>query len=117
MEQLPADPIAFRARPEALGVDDPGELLRQHLVPHPLSTFLLRAGSDHLAAAGIRRGDLLLVDRGLTPRACDVVVASAADRLEVRRLGGDAGEPVAVWGVVTAVVHQLRGRAPSAAPP
>jgi DNA polymerase V len=121
MEALPADPIAFRARPEALGPDDAGELLKERLVPRPLTTFLLRVGSDALADEGIQAEDILVVDRSLTAAVGEVVVAAQGGRLVARRLAqagqdprlaadADAGEdaPITLWGVVTAVVRPLR---------
>tara|TARA_B110000196_G_scaffold179557_1_gene153961 strand:- start:2152 stop:2580 length:429 start_codon:yes stop_codon:yes gene_type:complete len=46
------------------------------LVTHPSATFLAWAEGDSMELAGIFDGDLLIVDRSLTPRQNDIVIAS-----------------------------------------
>lgn len=49
--------------------------LDQFLVERPESTFLLTVSGDSMIDAGIHPGDLVLVERGRTPRNNDIVVA------------------------------------------
>lgn len=101
--------------------------LNLELVPHPSSTFFLRVQGDALAAAGVRHGDLLVVDRSVAPRAGSTVVVAHDGQLLLRRLEGrsprwrlvadDPGVvPLAlsgddphllIWGVVIHAVHHL----------
>jgi DNA polymerase V len=46
------------------------------LVTHPSATFLAWAEGDSMELVGIFDGDLLVVDRSLTPQQGDVVIAS-----------------------------------------
>jgi DNA polymerase V len=115
----------------------PGEPLDLHrlLIPHPQSTFFIRAGGESMLGAGIRPGDLLVVDRAREPRHGDVVIALVDGDFTVKRLdrrtrpGGivlraenpayqpivsTAARPIAVWGVVTACIHAF---GPPARPP
>jgi DNA polymerase V len=91
------------------------------LIWRPASTFLLRAGSNEMAAEGIRRGDLLVIDRACQPLHNALVVAADGGQLCIRRLLGRPGawklqgpegprpatEDTSLWGVITAVVHRL----------
>ena len=100
--------------------------LHERLIPHPASTFLVRCATDTLASASLRSGDICVVDRSLTPRDGDLVVASTQEELIVRRLlisGGrmfvccdppatpqplDADTGTEFWGVVSSIIRQLR---------
>lgn len=56
------------------------------------STFLVRARGDSMQGAGIRAGDVLVVDRACDPKPGYVVVAIVAGEFTVKRLSaGDHG--------------------------
>jgi len=101
------------------------------VVRRPAATFFLRMTGDAMRGAGIHDGDVLIVDRSLRPVPGSVIVAAVDGTLLVRRyhvrtstasgrLGylvadhptvspiriSAAGE-VALWGVVTFVVHRV----------
>jgi len=86
----------------------------------PAATFYARATGDSMVNAGISDGDLLVVDRSITPTAGDIVVAVLDGGLTVKRLArcgqgwqlaaeNPAFRPlpinpedgVTIWGVVT----------------
>lgn len=50
--------------------------LDEYLISNPQATFLLKVDGDSMQDAGIRPGDLVLVQKGLSPRHGDIVVAS-----------------------------------------
>jgi DNA polymerase V len=93
------------------------------LVSHPQATFVMRMAGDAMTPAGIRAGDVLVVDRALHAHPGQFVIARLDNELVCRRLvqGADfmaleAGEgqervlcderhPLEVWGVVTFVIH------------
>jgi len=54
---------------------EPGFDLNEILVKSPSSTFFVRVGSEDLQKMGIRKNDILLVDRALTPSNGDLVLA------------------------------------------
>lgn len=60
--------------------------LTEILVPHPSATFTLRISGHSMTRAGIHDGDLALVDRSLTARHDDVVVAVLDGELTCKRL-------------------------------
>lgn len=60
--------------------------LSEVLIPHPSATFTLRISGHSMTRAGIHDGDLALVDRSLTARHDDVVVAILDGELTCKRL-------------------------------
>ena len=109
-------------------LDESLDLTRQ-LVRNAAATFLVRAVGDSMVDAGIRSGDLLVVDRSLPPTPGAVVIAVLDGALTVKtycllEVGGvrrvalcaanDAYEPIVpdgdvecvCWGVVTYVIHR-----------
>ncbi|MEO0080211.1 MAG: transcriptional repressor LexA [candidate division WOR-3 bacterium] len=49
--------------------------LDQWLIHNSAATFLLRVSGDSMSGAGILPGDMVLVDRSLSPRSGDIVIA------------------------------------------
>ena len=103
--------------------------LHKLMVKRPAATFFVRASGDSMVGAGIRDGDLLVVDRSLQPQDGDAVVATLDGGLTVKTLrrveGGwelasanpefpnfpiDPDEGTTVWGVVTHAVSALARR-------
>ena len=50
--------------------------LDEYLIKNPQSTFLLKVDGDSMIDAGIHPGDLVLIQKDLTPRNGDIVIAS-----------------------------------------
>src|SRR5438552_16126238 len=49
--------------------------LDEYLIANKEATYILKASGDSMVDAGILSGDLLLVERGVTPRDGDIVIA------------------------------------------
>ncbi len=100
--------------------------LHRLLVEHPAATFFMRAAGDEMRGAGIYPGDLLIVDRSLSPENGRIVVAIQDGKLQLQRLRKLRGqlclvsEPDAsyardetatdeqsIWGVVTRIIHTV----------
>ncbi|MEO8409674.1 MAG: translesion error-prone DNA polymerase V autoproteolytic subunit [Propionivibrio sp.] len=100
--------------------------LNEHLIAHKEATFFLRASGHSMIGAGIQDGDLLVVDRSVTPRHRSVVIAVIDGEFTVKRLFKRAGrirllaenpdypeidfadgQELQIWGVVTSVIHRL----------
>lgn len=80
--------------------------LDEYFIPHPSATFFMRAGQLPLHPAGIRAGDLLIVDRSVPPQCGHHVVAIEEGLLVVQHLVA-VRQPVEVWGVITHFVRTL----------
>ena len=102
--------------------------LTDALVPHPSSTFFVRAKGHSMERHGIYDGDLLIVDRSLNAVPGDLVIMAIDGDLtckQLTRMGNRfylhsgkeefppiplAGTECHCWGVVTHNVHALRQR-------
>ena len=100
--------------------------LNEELIPRPNSTFIVRARGDSMIGSGIYPGDLLIVDRSLSPRNGSIIIAVLDGELSVKglELNNDqvtlsSSNPnysdvivseemdFTIWGVCTNVVHNL----------
>ena len=95
------------------------------LIQNRESTFLLKVSGDSMSGAGILPGDMVIVDRGQTPKSGDIVIAEVDGAWTMKYLG-KGGESVTllpanpkyqpirpknelkIAGVVTAVVRKYR---------
>ena len=103
--------------------------LAKQLAPHPLATFYVRSTGDSMLDAFIPPGSLLIVDKSLTPKNNDIVVAYLDGGFTVKyiELRSDAcwlvpankakgyapiriteDMAMTVWGVVTSVVIETK---------
>ncbi len=60
--------------------------LNEHLIKHPAATFYCCVSGQSLEGIGIFDGDLLIVDRSLTPQHGDVVLAALDGELTCKIL-------------------------------
>jgi DNA polymerase V len=96
--------------------------LTEHVIQHPAATYFVRAQGESMLKYGIHSGDLLVVDRALTPMQGDIIIAAiegeltckVLDLLNQRLLSGNEAFPpiylsedseLIIEGVVT---HSLR---------
>jgi len=100
--------------------------LDEHLISNKDATFFVRAKGNSMVGAGIFDGDLLVVDKSLTPTSGDIVIAIVDGDLTVKRLINrdgkvilkpdnprckeiefKEGQELQVWGVVTSSVKKF----------
>ncbi len=100
--------------------------LNELLVGKPAATYFVRAAGDSMLGAGIRPGDILVVDRSLEAADGSIVIAAVDNEFTVKYLRRDANgvrleaanrkyKPILfsgdmelrLFGVVTAVIHRF----------
>lgn len=100
--------------------------LNEHLIRNQEATFLLVVEGDSMQKAGIKDGDILVVDRSIEPSDGKIVIAALDGELTVKRLSvkstgtwlvpeNDNYPPIPVreeadmviWGVVTATISRF----------
>jgi len=89
---LPLATPLFQSRIQA-GFPSPGDDfkdgsldLNEHLISHKAATFFVRVAGDSMTGVGIFPGDLLIVDRSLTPTSGKIVIAVLNGEMTVKRL-------------------------------
>lgn len=100
--------------------------LNDFLVKNPEATFFVRADGNSMINAGIRSGDILVVDRSLTPVNGSIVIACIDNEFTVKYLRQDVGGTtleaanpeypsiylsdgmeLRIFGVVTSCIHKF----------
>jgi DNA polymerase V len=100
--------------------------LNEQLVKNKPATFFMRVNGDAMLEAGIRNGDVIIVDRSLEPRNGKIIIAVVNGEMLIRKLERylnkirllpashnlspievDASSNFYVWGVVTYVIHNM----------
>ena len=100
--------------------------LNQHCVTHPAATFYVRASGHSMIGEGINDGDMLIIDRAITARHGDIVLACLDGEFTVKKLQvqpvpallpgnpdfppiyPQEGQELDIFGVVTFVLHKTR---------
>ena len=98
--------------------------LNEHLISNPFSTFFLRVKGDSMINAGIKDKDLIIVDKSLTARPGNIIIAMIEGEFTIKRLSIKNNElylkaenhnypdfrfknhiDVQIWGVVIYSIH------------
>ena len=103
--------------------------LEQIIVQRPTSTFYVRVEGGAMKAAGIHDGDILVVDRSLTPTSGSILIFTMDEEVLIRRFiqqgqrrflvtDDPSRLPIPiephtewmVWGVATHLIHRFRSK-------
>lgn len=87
----------------AQGYEDEPLDLHELLVPRPAATFFYRVRGSDLEREGLPHDAILVVDRSVTPRRGQLVLADRDGQRLVCRLPS-SGDGLVIWGAVTAAV-------------
>ena len=101
--------------------------LNEELIRNPAATFLVRVKGESMRDAGIHAGDVLIVDKSLTPTDRKIVVAMIDGNFTVKRYRKYAGrifleaanenfrsiqigedQELTIWGAVTYIIHKAK---------
>lgn len=101
--------------------------LNELLITHPAATFFVRVEGESMRESNIFPGDILIVDRSLTPKNKKIIVAILDGEFTLKRLSLEGGKvtllpenpafppiPITeemdfeIWGVVSYVIHPAR---------
>ena len=100
--------------------------LNSHLITNAPATFIIRVQGKSMTNVGIYDGDLLIVDKSLSPKNFSTVIANINEELVVKNLVKDKDNnyltsgskntsdrinltdnpEIIIWGVVTYVIHK-----------
>ncbi len=101
--------------------------LNEELIRNPAATFMVRVKGDSMRDAGIHAGDVLIVDKSLSPSDRKIVVAMIDGNFTLKRFRNRNGrvtleaenpdfqpievmdgQELTIFGVVTYIIHQAR---------
>ncbi len=86
--------------------------LDKYIIRHPEATYMMRCKEGGVRSEDIYPGDILIIDRSLTPAENDLVLSVFSGTFKIiryyRKKMMQYQEPVEVWGVITYVLHELR---------
>ena len=100
--------------------------LNSHLITNAPATFIIRVQGKSMTNVGIYDGDLLIVDKSLSPKNFSTVIANVNEELAVKtlikskeanyltsgskntsdRINLTDNPEIIIWGVVTYVIHK-----------
>lgn len=99
--------------------------LNDYLIKNKTASFIAKVEGNSMIDAGIFEGDLVVVDRALTAKNRDIVIAAVNNEFTIKRLSTRDGiklipenqdyEPIVmsgenelvIWGVVTALIRKF----------
>ena len=100
--------------------------LNEYLIKNPFSSFFLRVKGDSMINSGIYDKDLIIVDKSLTPKPGNIVIAMIDGEFTVKRFSikndklylkaenhkypdfnFDDYSDISIWGVVIYSIHKL----------
>jgi len=102
--------------------------LAEILIKRPNSTFLIRISGNSMDEAGIKNGDILVIDRSLNPKDGDIALCILNGEFTVKRLKFNSNGEIyllpenpnfkeikiketddfQIWGIVTYIIHKTR---------
>ena len=100
--------------------------LNDLVIKHPQATFFVRVSGNSMINAGIKDGDILVIDKSLEPIEGKIVIANVDGEFVLKRIRKKGGKlylypensdfnPIEIkegmeceiWGVVTYVIHTI----------
>lgn len=99
--------------------------LNQYLIKNPTASFFAKVEGDSMIDAGIYAGDMVVVDRSITAKDGDIVIAAVNNEFTIKRLSTKAGirlmpankdyrpivmsgeNELVIWGVVTSLIRKF----------
>ena len=101
--------------------------INSHLIKNIPSTFLIRVQGKSMKSIGIHDGDILVVDKSLSPKNFSTVIVNVNEELVVKNFIKEKNQSfltsgsekfkdkinlienpeIFIWGVVTYVIHAL----------
>lgn len=78
--------------------------LNKYLVKHPHATFFVRYKGSSVPDLNIYDGDILVIDKSISPKKRAAVITEIDGRLKIRKF---TEKITHIWGTVTSVIRKL----------
>ena len=81
--------------------------LNEALVTNSSSTFFVRIKDEAFEEHNINDGDVLIVDKSLTPKNDQLAMAAIDGSFLVVKIDSDSGSELNVWGTITHIIKSV----------
>ena len=81
--------------------------LNEVLVSNSSSTFFIRIVDDEFKEFGAFKNDVLIVDKSLTPKLNQLVLAAVDDSFKIVRIDKTYTSELNIWGTITYVIKSV----------
>ena len=82
--------------------------LDEYLIENKESAYMLRIETDSMHDEGILRGDLIVVDRGATPKNGDIIVALVDGHYRLQYFDKKSKTEIQIEAVVKSVIRKYK---------
>ena len=83
--------------------------LNTRFIKNPPATFVMKVKNGNTPDGKISPGDLLIIDRSLTPREGRLIIAILDEELKIMyyhpKKWVHTHHSIAIWGVITYIIH------------
>ncbi|MFB9055389.1 S24 family peptidase [Mariniflexile ostreae] len=102
------------ARPTQTGFSSPATHynepridLNDVLVENASASFYIRVSDDSFSDFSIHKNDVLIIDKSLTPKTHQLVVAVQEDAFKIIRISDKETAAFQTWGVITYIIKSV----------
>ncbi|WP_142784255.1 S24 family peptidase [Changchengzhania lutea] len=88
--------------------NEPRVDLNDVLIENASATFYVRAVDDSFNAFDIYKNDVLIIDKSLTPKHNQLVIAIRDDAFKIIRIVAEATTELQIWGVITYIIKSVK---------
>lgn len=81
--------------------------LNEVLVKNTSATFYVRVADDTFQDFGIVKNDVLIIDKSLTPKNGQLILAILNNDFRVLKISKELSESFEVWGVITYIIKSI----------
>ena len=81
--------------------------LNEILVTNPSATFFIRVADNHFQEFNIVENDVLIVDKSMTPKSNQLVLATMDDTFNVVHMDKNLDSELNIWGVITFIIKSV----------
>jgi len=82
--------------------------LNQVLVSNSSSTFFIRVIDDSFKENNVLSNDVLIVDKSLSAKADQLVVATVDDSFKIIKIDNNSKIELNIWGVITYIIKSVK---------
>lgn len=80
--------------------------LNKELIHNKDATFFVRIEGNEWTTLGIKNGDVLIIDRAISPRKNMLVLIVEEGAFTIQRMPDSKENEICIWGIITYVINR-----------